>query len=322
MTNVTFFQEKETLGGNNKKKEISALQKNQRLKSVNLTKRLISYEKYISAVPKNERTASLKDSWHPETPRLNKNFSVSQWNKEVQKWRKQIHAWGNLSDETFQHICSLPFEEKNAYLSNLKLAELSKSEIKRLKEENEELCHIFLKKILVLSNIDDSQVSEHEERKSIKEKGIHDSENANIKCENFQGEKKSQSAVINKPLLFLPKCFSGDIIDGGECIIVRHNLFADFLVRLKEEYQDNYKSLFIDFCRLYMDTKDCDINEKDREPHENNDITVSLKRGENSPKADESKDVTNYFQNQKKEALLYIKNSVKNCNHKKKTKRF
>lgn len=321
MTSVTFFQEKKNPCGINGKKELSDLQKNQRLKSVNLTKRLLSYEKYIRAVPKNERTTNLKESWHPETPRINKNFSISQWNKEMQKWRKQIHAWGNLSDETFQYICSLPFEEKNAYLSNLKLVELSKTEIKQLKKKNEELCHILLKEILVLSNLNDSYVSEHKERKPIRGEKIDDYKNGDSGCTNFQGTT-SRSAVINKPLLFLPKCFSGDIIDGGECIIVRHNLFADFLLHLKEEYKDNYKFLFIDFCQLYMNMKDCDINEKDQEPQENNDIIVYLKRGENNPQRDQSDEVTNYFQNQKKEALLYMKHSVNNCDYKKKTKRF
>lgn len=299
-----------------KKKELSELQINQRLKSLSLTKRLISYEKYIRAVPKNERITDLKNSWHPETPRLNKRSSVSQWNKEMQKWRKQIHAWGNLSEETFNYICSLPFKEKNIYLSNLKLPELSKKEIKQLKKKNEELSDVMLENLLVLPKKKDLHFSKREDR--IDDNKCEINNDINTKNEYFENKNNSDNLVVNKPLVFLPKHFNGNVIDV-KCIIINHDVFKDSLLRLKGEYKEYHKSLFGDFCRLYMDINDCSANENSSQVK--SDI-FHLKKGEIPSEKDKSNVINNYFKNQKKEASLYLNCSIKKYNNEKKKKRF
>ncbi|CRG92960.1 histone RNA hairpin-binding protein, putative [Plasmodium gallinaceum] len=288
MNKISNFQRNKHPFNNN---ELNEAQINQRLKNINLTKRLISYERYISAIPKNERSNDLKNGWHPETPRINKHLSLSQWNKEVKKWRKQVHAWGNISEEVHKYICSLSSSEKYNYLSNLKLPELSQSEIKNLKKKNEEISDIALRNILFIS----------------------DKKNPDNCVDNI---------IIDKPLFFLPQNFNGTILNN-EFIIIKQNYLEKSLFSLKNEYDENYEYLFEKYYRLYFLMKDFNLNNENREI-KTNDIIVISKKKEQSKNNNNINAVNEYMENQKIEASKYLYCSSMNTEKKneKKKRRF
>ncbi|CRH00474.1 histone RNA hairpin-binding protein, putative [Plasmodium relictum] len=289
MNNISNFQRSKCHYRNN---ELSETQINQRLKNINLTKRLISYERYINAIPKNERSNDLKNDWHPETPRVNKHLSLSQWNKEVQKWRKQIHAWGNMSEEVHKYICSLSAAEKYNYLSNLKLPELSQREIKNLKKKNEEISDMTLKNILWIS----------------------DKKNPDVCADNI---------IIDKPLFFLPQNFNGTILNN-EFIIIKQNYLEKSLFSLKDEYNENYKYLFEKYYRLYFLMRDYNLN-IEKSKVETNEIIIVSKKKDHSENNNNINEINEYMKNQKIEATKYLYCSnmnTKNKYEKKKKKRF
>ncbi|VWU51720.1 histone RNA hairpin-binding protein, putative [Hepatocystis sp. ex Piliocolobus tephrosceles] len=259
-------------------KELNESQINQRVKNINLTKRLISYEKYINAISKDKRCTELKNSWHPETPRVNKSISLSQWNKELQKWRKQIHAWNNLPDDVYNYICSLPSIEQNNYLSKLKLPELTNVEINNLKKKNEQISEKVLKDVLLLSN----------------------------KSSNNK-QYPNNEVVIDKPLLFLPQKYSGTILND-EFVIVKQDNLEKLFSLLKNEYNKNNEYLFNKYYQLYFMTNNVNLNNEQKKTN-TIDIVISLKKQTQKVTSDNViyKDhMSEYIKKQKIEASKYL----------------
>lgn len=295
--------------------ELSQAQINQRLKNINLTKRLVSYEKYINAVPKIERVANLRTTWHPETPRFNKNVSLSQWNKTVQQWRKQIHAWGNLREDILQYICSLSSEEKLHYLSNLKLPELSKKEIKNFEKKCGEISNYTMKSILLLSDQID-MISNPIQNKS--------------KTSTFNMKNNNCTDIIERPFLFFPKNFNGKILNS-KFIIIKQIDFARSICSIMNNYKKRHKPLYETFNNLYMGAEDTTSSHEENE-NKTNDIIIHLnirnsiydikdKNGMHKT----SSDISVYFENQKKKASEYLHGSnisIKNKSKKNTRKRF
>ncbi|SBS94131.1 histone RNA hairpin-binding protein, putative [Plasmodium malariae] len=276
--------------------QLSKAQINQRLKNISLTKRLISYERYINAVPKKERSENLKNDWHPETPRIDKKLSLSQWNKEMKKWRKQVHAWGNISDEVHRYICSLSTSEKNDYLSKLKLPELSQIEINNLKKRNEELSDKTLKNILLIS-------------------------------ENTNNYNEHNNKIIDIPILFLPQNFSGTIINN-EFIIIRQDYLEKSLISLKDYYTKKYEHLFEKYYCLYLMPNDYNLRNGKESKIGENDIVIYLtkkKQVQSNYPLNKKDQIIEYIRNQKIEASKYLHFSdvtIKNNYEKQKKKGF
>ncbi|SBS84382.1 histone RNA hairpin-binding protein, putative [Plasmodium ovale] len=255
--------------------ELSQSQINQRIKNINLTKRLISYERYINAVPKHQRSQKLKNDWHPETPRVDKYLSLSQWNKEMKKWRKQIHAWGNMPEEIHRHICSLSCLEKNYFLSKLKLPELSQVEINLLKKKNEKFADIILKNVLLIANKSNP---------------------------NFG----TNSNVLDKPFFFLPQNFSGVILNN-DFTIIKHNCLEKSLLSLKDQYSKKYAHLFDKYYGMYL------LKETNLDNHNNEtgpkDIIIHLKRGKHGMDNSFHENrglIEKYIKQKKEEAYIHL----------------
>ncbi|GAW81367.1 hypothetical protein, conserved [Plasmodium gonderi] len=272
------------------KNELSEAQVNQRIKNINLTKRLMSYERYISAVPKEERRNDLKNDWHPETPRINKNLSLSQWNREMKKWRKQVHAWGNMSEDVHKYICNLSASEKYIYLSKLKLPDLSQVEIKNLKKKNEEFSNRTLKNLLQIGD-------------------------------NNHQDQNTSDQIIDKPLFFLPQNFNGTILNN-EFIIIKRNWLEESLFSLKCAYEEKYDSLYEKYYSLYFMSNSCNTS-KEKEQSKNNDIVIYAKgmKGVTTTAI-----IHQYFERKKEEASQYLnplcmKSKIKHCYDRGKTRK-
>ncbi|EAA18214.1 hypothetical protein [Plasmodium yoelii yoelii] len=226
MNDASSFQRFHNKFSNN---ELKQSQINQRLKNINLTKRLISYERYIKAIPKNKRNPNLKNDWHPETPRINKQLSVSQWNKEIKKWRKQIHAWGNMPEYVYKHICNLSIVDRNKYLSELKLLELSQVDINNLKKKNEQCSEIIMNNILLIPE------------------------------QNNNTNSCAKNEIIEKPFFFLPQNFSGTILND-QLIIIKQKYLETSLYSLRQKYTPKYAHLFDAYNSLYLMERDPNLN--------------------------------------------------------------
>ncbi|VTZ69815.1 histone RNA hairpin-binding protein, putative [Plasmodium chabaudi chabaudi] len=299
MNDASSFQRFHNKFSNN---ELKQSQINQRLKNINLTKRLISYERYIKAIPKNKRNPNLKNDWHPETPRINKQLSVSQWNKEMKKWRKQIHAWGNMPEYVYKHICNLSFADRNKYLSELKLLELSQVEINNLKKKNEQCSEIIVNNILLIPE---------------------QNNNTNI-CAN--------SGIIEKPFFFLPQNFSGTILND-QLIIIKQNYLEKCLYSLQQKYTPKYAHLFDAYNSFYIMARDPNLNCK-KEKKEQKTITVKLNKKFNScyengnnknGEIRTSQDILKEYMNKQEiqaSKYLHSTNTKKNSNYRKGKRHF
>lgn len=273
--------------------QLSENQINQRIKNVNLTKRLICYERYLKAIPKIERRNDLKNSWHPETPRYNKQISLSQWNKELKKWRKQIHAWGNISEEDHRYICKLSYTDKYKYLCNLKMPELSNLEIKNMKKENEEISHDILKHILLIQNKHNNPFDENDK-------------------------------IMYQPIFFLPENFSGTVVHN-EFVIIKEQNMEKYLTLLKDKYKDKYNYCFKKYYELYLLNKDSDNknveNSKNTIPKNGKNHIVIYLGKETKPLNYKNKEAQ-YEQKEKMEAYNFLCGSTKKYeNHNKMNKR-
>ncbi|GAB66878.1 hypothetical protein PCYB_102280 [Plasmodium cynomolgi strain B] len=262
------------------KNELSQAQINQRIKNINLTKRLISYERYINAIPKEERRKDMKNDWHPETPRINRNLSLSQWNKEMKKWRKQVHAWGNMSEEVHKYICNLPALEKYNYLSKLKLPELSQVEIANLKKKNEEIANRTLKDVVRTGD-------------DLHDEGDYGGDGG--------GHPQTHDHILDKPLFFLPHNFSGTILNN-KFVVIKRDALEDSLQSLRRNYEGKYRPLYEKYCALYLTPIDGDSNQE--EQSHTGDIAVFAK-GEKHVSADDV--MKTYMENQKGEASQYLR---------------
>ncbi|KJP84915.1 hypothetical protein AK88_05448 [Plasmodium fragile] len=261
------------------KNELSQAQINQRIKNINLTKRLISYERYISAVPKEERREDMKNDWHPETPRINRNLSLSQWNKEMKKWRKQVHAWGNMSEEVHRYICNLPALEKYNYLSKLKLPELSQVEIANVKKKNEEIASRTLKNVVQAGD-------------DLVDEGNYGSDG--------RGHPLTPDRILDKPLFFLPHNFNGTILNN-KFVVIKRDALEDSLHALRRNYEGKYRPLYEKYCALYVTPMGRDSNKEEKSQVD--DITVFGKRGTDVSPNDVMR---TYMEQQKGEACQYL----------------
>ncbi|EUD68311.1 hypothetical protein C922_01331 [Plasmodium inui San Antonio 1] len=263
------------------KNELSQAQINQRIKNINLTKRLLSYERYINAVPKEERREDMKNDWHPETPRINRNLSLSQWNKEMKKWRKQVHAWGNMSEEVYKYICNLLASERCNYLSKLKLPELSQVEIANLKKKNEEIANRTLKNVVRAGD-------------DLDQEGDYGGDGGG-------GHPRPPGRILDKPLFFLPHNFSGTILNN-EFVVIKRDALEESLQSLRTNYQGKYRPLYEKYCALYLTPIGDDSNHG--EQSQTSDIAVFAK-GEKDVSADDV--MKTYMENQKGEASQYLR---------------
>ncbi|ANQ08797.1 Uncharacterized protein PCOAH_00029730 [Plasmodium coatneyi] len=254
------------------KNKLSQAQINQRIKNINLTKRLISYERYINAIPKEERRKDMKNDWHPETPRINRNLSLSQWNGEMKKWRKQVHAWGNMSEEVHKYICNLPASEKYNYLSKLKLPELSQVEIAKLRRKNEEIANRMLEDI-------------------VRVRDDHDGE----------GHPQPPGHIIDRPLFFLPHNFSGTILNN-KFVLIKRGALEDSLQSMRRNYEGKYHPLYEKYCALYLTPVGGDSNQD--EQSQTGDITVFDRGAKNILAANM---MNTYMENQKERASQYLR---------------
>ncbi|KAJ1614392.1 SLBP-like protein [Cryptosporidium canis] len=76
----------------------------QRLKQINIAKNSIGYQRYTTAVRKNERKRELNLSWHPSTPDPYSNTSKSCFSGRLKEWKLRLHLWGNLDDAEFNYL--------------------------------------------------------------------------------------------------------------------------------------------------------------------------------------------------------------------------
>lgn len=84
--------------------EIEERRISQRLKQINIAKNSVGYQRYTTAVRKNERKRELSLSWHPSTPDPYSNTSKSCFSGRLKEWKLRLHLWGNLDDLTFKYI--------------------------------------------------------------------------------------------------------------------------------------------------------------------------------------------------------------------------
>lgn len=84
--------------------EIEERRISQRLKQINLAKNSVGYQRYTTAVRKNERKRELNLSWHPSTPDPYSNTSKSCFSGRLKEWKLRLHLWGNLDDLAFKYI--------------------------------------------------------------------------------------------------------------------------------------------------------------------------------------------------------------------------
>lgn len=87
----------------------------QRLKQINIAKNSIGYQRYTTAVKKNERKRELNFTWHPSTPDPYSNTSKSCFSGRLKEWKLRLHLWGNLDDLSYDYIIEnnlkIPSEE-------------------------------------------------------------------------------------------------------------------------------------------------------------------------------------------------------------------
>ncbi|CAA9988649.1 conserved Plasmodium protein, unknown function [Plasmodium knowlesi strain H] len=345
MQEQTSFQKKKS---QNRKNDLSEAQMNQRIKNISLTKRLISYERYINAIPKEERREDMKNDWHPETPRIKKNVSLSQWNKEMKKWRKQVHAWGNMSEGMHKYICNLPPSEKYNYLSKLKLPELSPGEIAILRKRNEQIATRALRNIVQGDNVDNNNVDKNNvdnnnigndynddnSNVDISNVDINNVDNNNVDNNNIgndynddngdgEGHRGSFHHILDKPLLFLPHNFSGTILNN-EFVVIKQEALENSLQSLRKNYEEKYRPLYEKYRALYLSPSSVDNNRK--EQSQTGDITVLATRAKGVSANDEIKA---YMQNREKAKVsqclcpVYVKCTTRSsCRESKMKKRF
>ena len=100
-----------------KEKELDKLVLERRQKQIDYGKNLLDYDKYVSKVPKNQRS-SLNI---PRTPNKNVKYSRRQWDGLIKKWKIQIHSLNpendvleNNDDDVFikENSNNLPVKEK------------------------------------------------------------------------------------------------------------------------------------------------------------------------------------------------------------------
>ncbi|SCO67709.1 histone RNA hairpin-binding protein, putative [Plasmodium vivax] len=288
------------------KNELSQAQINQRIKNINLTKRLISYERYITAVPKEERRKDMKNDWHPETPRINRNLSLSQWNKEMKKWRKQVHAWGNLSEEVHKYICNLPALEKYSYLSKLKLPELSQVEIANLKKKNEEIANRTLRDVVRAGDDLDEGDNGGGDVGDNGGGDVGDNGGGDVgdygdgDCDAGR-HARPPGRILDKPLFFLPHNFSGTILNN-KFVVIKRDALEDSLQSLKKNYEGKYRPLYERYCALYLTPIGGDSNQE--EQSQTSDVAVFAK-GAKDVSADDV--MKTYLEKQKGQASQYLR---------------
>ncbi|OTN66000.1 Uncharacterized protein PKNOH_S100048800 [Plasmodium knowlesi] len=282
MEEQTSFQKKKSQKWKN---DLSEAQMNQRIKNISLTKRLISYERYINAIPKEERREDMKNDWHPETPRIKKNVSLSQWNREMKKWRKQIHAWGNMSEGMHEYICNLPPSEKYNYLSKLKLPELSPGEIAILRKRNEQIATRALKNIVQGDNVHNNNVDNNNvDNNNVDSNNI--GNDYNDDNGDGEGHRGSFHHILDKPLLFLPHNFSGTILNN-KFVVIKQDALENSLQSLRKNYEEKYRPLYEKYRALYLAPSSVDNNRK--EQSQTGDITVLATRAKGVSANDEIK---------------------------------
>ncbi|KAH8582519.1 SLBP family of RNA binding [Cryptosporidium sp. chipmunk genotype I] len=76
----------------------------QRLKQINIAKNSVGYQRYTTAVKKNERKKELSLTWHPSTPDPYSNASKSCFSGRLREWKLRLHLWGNLDDLEYNNL--------------------------------------------------------------------------------------------------------------------------------------------------------------------------------------------------------------------------
>ncbi|EAK90626.1 SLBP family of RNA binding proteins, partial [Cryptosporidium parvum Iowa II] len=76
----------------------------QRLKQINIAKNSVGYQRYTTAVRKNERKRELSFTWHPSTPDPYSNTSKSCFSGRLKEWKLRLHLWGNLDDLEYSNL--------------------------------------------------------------------------------------------------------------------------------------------------------------------------------------------------------------------------
>jgi len=76
-----------------KEKEFDPVVLERRQKQIDYGKNTISYDNYVSKVPKDQRPTYL-----PRTPDKNIKYSRRQWDGLIKAWKLRIHAWNKDGD--------------------------------------------------------------------------------------------------------------------------------------------------------------------------------------------------------------------------------
>ncbi|PHJ20209.1 hypothetical protein CSUI_005963 [Cystoisospora suis] len=109
-------------------KALTPLQISKRDTDIARTKNSEGYQRYIRAVPKEQRLRSCYSTWHPKTPCSAQTLSVKQWRDVLAKWRHQVHLWTNLPEAVYQKVKSLPVKEQVTTLAGMSPSELDARE--------------------------------------------------------------------------------------------------------------------------------------------------------------------------------------------------
>lgn len=83
-----------------KEKEFDPVVLDRRQKQIDYGKNTISYDNYVSKVPKDQRPTYL-----PRTPDKNVKYSRRQWDGLIKAWKLRIHAWNaNGESDVFETV--------------------------------------------------------------------------------------------------------------------------------------------------------------------------------------------------------------------------